>query len=87
MGRARELDRLLTDDTLFAAVVGPLQAPPPNSGGSSRHSTPVEVILRMLVLRRLYDWATRYRARAMSDSLVLRQFARCIWSRLPTTPR
>src|SRR5215203_3074718 len=36
----------------------------------------VEMILRMLVLRRLYDWSFEATERNVSDSLILRQFCR-----------
>ncbi len=72
----RELDRLLSDDALFASVRADLSKRYPNSRTRGRHSTPVEVILRMLVLRRLYGWSYEATERNVSDSLVLRQFAR-----------
>lgn len=70
------LDRLLDDDTLFAAVKTDLAQRYPNTPRLGRHSTPVEVILRMLVVRRLYDWSYEQTERFVSDSLVLRQFCR-----------
>jgi transposase, IS5 family len=48
------LDRLLDDDVLFERVKANLSRRYPNSGRLGRHSTPVEVILRMLVVKRLY---------------------------------
>lgn len=71
-----ELDRLLSDDALSAAVKADLSKRYPNSGARGRHSTPVEVIIRMLVLRRLYGWSYEATERNVSDSLVLRQFTR-----------
>ena len=41
-----------------------------------RHSTPVEVILRMLVVKRLYQWSYEATERFVFDSLLLRQFCR-----------
>lgn len=72
----RQLDQLLSDDELFAAVKADLSKRYPNSGRLGRHSTPVEVILRMLVVRRLYNWSYEATERNVSDSLVLRQFVR-----------
>jgi hypothetical protein len=43
-----QLDRLLDDDELFCVVKADLMKRYPNSGRLGRHSTPVEVILRML---------------------------------------
>jgi IS5 family transposase len=70
------LDRLLEDDEIFLRVKADLSRRSPNSLRLGRHSTPVEVILRMLVIRRLYDWSFEATERNVSDSLVLRQFCR-----------
>jgi IS5 family transposase len=70
------LDRLLEDDVLFQRVKADLARRYPNTLTLGRHSTPVEVILRMLIVRRLYDWSYEQTERFVSDSLVLRQFCR-----------
>lgn len=70
------LDRLLKDDEIFLQVKADLSERCPNSSRLGRRSTPVEVILRMLVIRRLYDWSFEATERNVSDSLVLRQFCR-----------
>lgn len=70
------LDRLLDDDEIFLAVKADLSRRHPNSRRLGRRSTPVEVILRMLIVRRLYDWSFEATERNVSDSLVLRQFCR-----------
>src|SRR5215207_4801073 len=51
------LDRLLDDDELFNLVKADLLKRHPNSGRCGRHSTPVEVILRMLIVKRLYNFS------------------------------
>jgi IS5 family transposase len=51
------LDELLDDEVLFCRVKADLIRRRPNSGRCGRHSTPVEVILRMLVIKRLYNWS------------------------------
>ncbi len=43
-----QLDELLEDDVLFTQVKADLARRYPNSARLGRHSTPVEVILRML---------------------------------------
>src|SRR5205814_7637259 len=48
-----------------------------------RHSTPVEVILRMLVVMRLYRWSYAQTEYFVQDSLVLRQFCRLYLQRAP----
>ena len=71
-----ELDRLLEDDLLFEKVKADLSRRYPNSKRLGRHSTPVEVILRMLVIKRLYDFSYEQTERFVSDSITLRQFCR-----------
>jgi transposase, IS5 family len=51
------LDVLLDDDELFNLVRADLIQRYPNSRRLGRHSTPVEVILRMLLVKRLYGWS------------------------------
>jgi IS5 family transposase len=70
------LDRLLEDDALFAAVKADLARRAPKSLSRGRGSTPVEVILRMLVVRRLYAWSYAETEQFVADSLILRQFCR-----------
>jgi transposase, IS5 family len=60
------LDRLLDDDVLFERVKADLSRRYPNSGRLGRHSTPVEVILRMLVVKRLYGWSYEPAPNALS---------------------
>jgi IS5 family transposase len=55
----------------------------PHSLTRGRHATPVEVVLRMLVVRRLYDWSYAATEQFVSDSLVLRQFCRLYLERAP----
>jgi len=71
-----QLDRLLEDDVLFERVKADLSRRYPNSARLGRHSTPVEVILRMLVVKRLYNWSYEQTEHFVSDSIVLRQFWR-----------
>ena len=46
-----ELDRLLEDDQIFQQVKGNLSRRRPHTTKTGRPSTPVEVILRLLVVR------------------------------------
>jgi transposase, IS5 family len=71
-----QLDELLEDDKLFGLVKADLIRRYPNSDRLGRHSTPVEVILRMLVVKRLYGFSYEHTERFVSDSIVLRQFCR-----------
>jgi IS5 family transposase len=70
------LDGLLDDDDLFARVKADLARRSPKSLTRGRRATPVEVILRTLVVRRLYDWTYAETEQFVGDSLVLRQFCR-----------
>ncbi len=47
------LDQLLEDDGIFARIKADLARRYPHSLTLGRHSTPVEVILRLLLLKRL----------------------------------
>src|SRR5215204_4178646 len=78
-----QLDQLLEDDVLFARVKDDLARRYPNSARLGRRSTPVEVILRMLVVKRLYDWSYEQTERFVSDSIVLRQFCRLYLESVP----
>jgi|SRR5215210_3814769 len=71
-----QLDQLLDDEELFSVVKADLMKRYPNSGRLGRHSTPVEVILRMLMVKRLYGWSYKQTERFVNDSIVLRQFCR-----------
>lgn len=79
----RELDRLLEDDVLFQEVKADLARRAPHTATRGRPSTPVEVILRMLVVRRLYHWSYAETEHFVSDSLVLRQFCRVYLEPVP----
>ncbi len=77
------LDELLDDDELFNLVKADLLKRHPNSGRLGRHSTPVEVVLRMLVVKRLYNFSYEQTERFVNDSIVLRQFTRLYLERSP----
>jgi IS5 family transposase len=78
-----QLDHLLDDDTLFQAVKADLAHCRPRTLIDGRPSTPVEVILRMLVIKHLYGWSYEATERWVSDSLVLRQFCRVYVEQVP----
>ena len=71
-----ELDRLLEDDQIFQQVKADLSRRRPHTTHTGRPSTPVEVILRLLVVQHLYDWSYAQTEHFVGDSLVLRQFCR-----------
>jgi IS5 family transposase len=71
-----ELDRLLEDDRLFQRIKTDLSRRRPRTLETGRPSTPVEVILRLLVIQHLYAWSYEQTEHFVNDSLVLRQFCR-----------
>src|SRR5438874_4466701 len=71
-----ELDQLLEDDQIFQQVKADLSRRRPHTTETGRPSTPVEVILRLLVVQHLYDWSYAQTEHFVGDSLVLRQFCR-----------
>jgi transposase, IS5 family len=77
------LDRLLDDDVLFQQLKADLARRHPHTRERGRPSTPVEVILRMLVVMRLYGWSYEQTEYFVNDSLVLRQFCRVYLARVP----
>lgn len=78
-----QLDRLLEDDLLFQQIKADLAQRYPQTLLRGRPSTPVEVILRMLVVKRLYGFSYEQTEYFVSESLVLRQFCRLGLERAP----
>lgn len=78
-----ELDRLLEEDALVLAVKADLARRYPHTVTHGRHSTPVEVILRMLVAKHLYRWSYEQTESFVADSLTLRQFCRVYLNPVP----
>jgi IS5 family transposase len=78
-----QMDTLLDDDVLFQAVKADLSKRCPHTASDGRPSTPVEVILRLLVVKHLYGWSFPQTTQFVSDSLVLRQFCRVYFAPVP----
>ncbi|MGH7963659.1 MAG: transposase, partial [Candidatus Binatia bacterium] len=78
-----QMDGLLDNDRLFQAVKADLAHRFPRTLVDGRPSTPVEVTLRMLVIKHLYGWSYAQTERWVSDRLVLRQFCRIYLERVP----
>src|SRR6266508_2137998 len=78
-----QLDQLLDDDRLFQTLKADLDKRHPRTLIDGRPATPVEVILRMLVVKHLYSWSYEATEQFVSDSLVLRQFCRLYAERSP----
>lgn len=78
-----DLDRLLNDEVLVQPVKADLVRRFPKSEVTGRPSTPVEVILRMLIVKHLYVWSYEDTERWVNESLVLRQFCRLALEKVP----
>jgi IS5 family transposase len=79
----RELDRLLDDDVIVQRIKVDMSRRRRYSLTAGRHSTPVEVVLRLLVVKRLYSWSYAETEHFVGDSLVLRQFCRVYLRPIP----
>src|SRR5437762_3962617 len=79
----RKLDGLLDDDALYQQVRADFGKRYRSTLVHGRHSTPVEVLLRMLILKHLYQWSYQETEARVKDSLVLRWFCRVGFHRLP----
>lgn len=78
-----QLDSLLDDDLVFQKVKADLARRYPQTLTRGRLSTPVEVLLRLIVVKRLYRWSYEETEHFVSDSLVLRQFCRVYLESVP----
>ena len=78
-----QLDRLLEDDAIFRRVKADMAQRRPHSLTLGRPGTPVEAVLRLLVVKRLYGWSYEEVERFVTDSLVLRQFCRVYLEKVP----
>src|SRR5512133_687475 len=71
-----QIDQLLEDEALYQLIRHDLAKRFPKTEQTGRNSTPVEVILRMLTVKRLYRLSYEQTEYQVRDSLVLRQFCR-----------
>ena len=79
----KKMDAYLEDEKLFRLIRGDLAKRYPKTTETGRHSTPVEVVLRMLVVKRLYGYSYAETERVVRDSLSLRQFCRVFLHDVP----
>lgn len=78
-----EIDQLLDDEELYQLIRKDLARRYPQTEVTGRKSTPVEVILRMLTIKRLYALSYEKTEYQVRDSLVLRQFCRVYLQDVP----
>jgi IS5 family transposase len=78
-----EIDQLLEDEELYQLIRNDLAKRYPQTERTGRNSTPVEVTLRMLAVKRLYRLSYEQTEYQVRDSLVLRQFCRVYFNEVP----
>ena len=79
----QQLDRLLDDDEVYQQVRSDFGQRYRYTLVHGRHSTPMEVLLRMLLLKHLYGWSYQETEDRVDESLVLRWFCRLFWEPTP----
>src|SRR5215475_2196365 len=72
----RRIDTLLEDAAVIDAVAQALELRWPQSRRRGRPGTPAEIVLRMLVLKHLFDWSYDDLEREVRANLVYRAFTR-----------
>lgn len=78
-----KIDSYLEDEKLYRLIKKDLSQRRPKTTQTGRNSTPVDVILRMLVVKRLYGYSYEETERQVSDSLRLRQFCHVYLNAVP----
>lgn len=72
----RKIDTLLEDEAVIEVVARGLEARWPQSRRRGRPGTPAEVIIRMLILKHLFDWSYDDLEHEVRANLVYRMFTR-----------
>src|SRR6187200_275663 len=72
----RKIDTQLEDEAVIEVVAKGLEARWPESRRRGRPGTPAEVVLRMLILKHLFDWSYDDLEREVRANLVYRAFTR-----------
>ena len=78
-----QIDVLLDDEELYQLIRSDFAKRYPKTEVTGRKSTPVEVLLRMLTVKRLYGLSYEQTEYQVRDSLVLRQFCRVYFEDVP----
>src|SRR6266480_1657753 len=79
----KELDQLLDDDALYRQVRADFGKRHRWTLVHGRHSTPVEVLLRMLIVKHLHQWSYQETEEQVDQNLILRWFCRVYWAPVP----
>lgn len=78
-----KIDAYLEDEKLFRLIKKDLTQRHPKTCQTGRNFTPVEVLLRILVVKRLYGYSYEETEQRVSDRLRLRQFCRVYLQEVP----
>ena len=79
----KKIDAYLQDEKVYLLIRDDLAKRYPKTKETGRPSTPVEVVLRMLVVKRLYGYSYAETERVVRDSVSLRQFCRVYLNDVP----
>src|SRR5712692_252658 len=79
----KELDQLLEDDALYQQVRADFGKRHRYTLVHGRHSTPVEVLLRMLIVKHLHQWSYQETEEQVDQNLILRWFCRVAFHEVP----
>ena len=79
----KRLDELLDDEELLELVRADLARRYPLTTRHGRHSTPVEVILRLFVLKQFFNWGFEQTEKQVRKSPLLQWFCRIPDTRVP----
>src|SRR6188768_766580 len=72
----KRIDTLLEDEAVIDTVASALEQRWPKSRTRGREGTPVEIVLRMLILKHLHDWSFDELEQEVRANLVYRAFTR-----------
>ncbi len=78
-----KLDQLLDDDQLYQQMRADFGKRYRLTLVHGRHSTPVEVLLRMLIIKHLHGWSYQETEEQVDQNLILRWFCRLYWAPVP----
>jgi transposase, IS5 family len=79
----KELDQLLDDDILYRQVRADFGKRHRWTLVHGRHSTPGEVLLRLLIIKHLHQWSYQETEEQVDQNLILRWFCRLYWAPVP----
>jgi len=78
-----QVDEMLADDTIVAAVYEALAQRHPQSRRRGRRGTPAEIVLRLLILKHVRNWSYGVLEREVRANLVYRDFTRVGADKMP----